>query len=257
MRRCRARRGGRRADAGGVAERNRQEGAVAEADDFDGSGDRPSRWSMQSSPTLARGPLDSTSRPTVRTTRPQSGSGIRAPDDVEIAAEREAVSHRAAYSARRTAGVSPSSSARASSWNCASIAASTKPNGDSTRQPPRLTRGIGDDRDVRRLPTVPRRAPPDARESSGFRRIVACRCVAEALERDARERDEQLVVGGDLAVHDAARHGERELHQLPLGLAASASARSEASSSSVSPRRRSIASPRGFPASTPARSPWA
>ena len=41
-----------------------------------GSGGRPLRAAAsQSSPTLARGPLDSTTRPTVRTTRPQSGSG--------------------------------------------------------------------------------------------------------------------------------------------------------------------------------------
>ncbi len=43
-------------------------------------------------------------------------------------------------------------------------------------------------------------------------------CFAQPIERDARERHEQLVVGGDLATHDPARHRERELNELPLGL---------------------------------------
>ena len=54
-------------DAGGVAERHRQQVAVAEADDLD----RQRRLagaprSSHTSPTRARGPSDSTSRPTTR-----------------------------------------------------------------------------------------------------------------------------------------------------------------------------------------------
>ena len=86
--------------------------ALAEADDLEHQplAARPA-CSSQSSPTCARGPFDSTSRPTVRTTRPDHRHRVGAARGLDVAGQREWLSAQleAAPSVRSVArGLRPS-----------------------------------------------------------------------------------------------------------------------------------------------------
>ena len=98
------------------------------------------------------------------------------------------------------------------------MVASTKPNGDSTRQPPRVTWGSA----TTETCAAAHCSTPRAGQTRVILGVQADRRlpgVAQAIERDTGESSEELVVGGNLAADDPLCQRERELHELPFGLA--------------------------------------
>ena len=85
------------------------------------------------------------------------------------------------------------------------------------RQPPRPDARVGDDGDVGAGP-LGRTRGGGGLEVFGTETHGDLRALAQAIERDARHGDEQIAIERDLPVHDPARHGQRQLHHLVLGL---------------------------------------
>jgi hypothetical protein len=124
-----------RTDAGEFAERHRQQGAVAEADDLR----RQDRAAADDVAHLAQPgarPLGFDQEADHPEDPPLERRGVDPLDGVDVPGERGGVRGHDA-----SVGTPSPSSACASSWICASTPASSAPKSDSMRQPPRGTRG--------------------------------------------------------------------------------------------------------------------
>ena len=204
-----------------------------------GSGGRPARRpTSQISPTRARGPADSISRPTARTTRPMTRHRVDALEPIAEPIERERRASDARLVGRTRATLSACDAARrlgerrrsrrgegvgracAISSNCASTPASTHAEVGFDAAAAAADARVGDDRHAACRPSVAACAPRGRLEivrvqadasrcalspsrSSATRAIATSRSRIERRPRGARR-------GGDR---------QRQLHHLPLGLA--------------------------------------